>query len=313
MKISVVTTLYHSEPFVREFYRRMADEVKLISTDYEIIFVNDGSPDRSGEMVLELQQSDANVVLIELSRNFGHQKALITGLKHAKGDFIFMIDSDLEEEPELLGQYWKEINADPDTDVVYGIQEKRKGNWFERNSGSLYYKLFSMLSTQKYPANSLTARLMRKQYVRSLDLFNEKESDLWGVFILAGFRQKEIPVRKGFKGRTTYTFRRKLAIAIATITTLTHRPLYLVAMAGLIITLLSLLFTVIMVIDHIIQGDADKWWITLVSIWFIGGLVLFAIGIVGVYIGKMFLEIKNRPFSIIKKIHRAKTNDYETD
>lgn len=306
MKLSVVTTLYHSEPFIRDFYRRTIAEVKKIKADYEFIFVNDGSPDRSTQIVLELQQLDQDIVLIDLSRNFGHQKALITGLKYAQGDYVFMIDSDLEEDPELLSVFWAELQQSPQLDVVYGVQNKRKGNWFEKISGRLYYSFFSLLSKHEYQVNSLTARLMTRQYVLSLNEFEEKESDLWGVFILTGFQQKGVIVHKGYKGRSTYTLRRKFGMAIATITTLTHRPLYLVIISGFIIALVSLLFAITMVIDHFINGDADRWWIILISIWFLGGLVILCIGVIGVYISKMFLEIKNRPFSIIKKIYRKK-------
>ncbi len=306
MKISVVTTLYHSAPFVQEFYERMVAEVKKLTEDYEIIFVNDGSPDNSAELALALQSTDPDVVLIDLSRNFGHQKALITGLTHASGDYVFMIDSDLEEAPELLSTYWEELKKFPDTDVIYGIQHKRKGNWFERVSGKLYYYLFSLLSKQDYPANSLTARLMSRQYVLSLEKFSEKESDLWGIFILAGFRQKGIIVQKGYKGRTTYNLRRKLGIALATITTLTHKPLYLVTLTGILLTLLSSVYAIVLLIRYIITGNLDKWNLLMGSVWLLGGIIVLSMGVISVYISKMFLEIKNRPFSIIKKIHRKK-------
>ncbi len=306
MKLSVITTLYYSEPFIKDFFRRTIAEVKKITTDYEFIFVNDGSPDLSTKVVLELQELDPNIILIDLSRNFGHQKALITGLKYTQGDYVFMIDSDLEEDPELLSSFWNELQESPQLDVVYGVQSKRKGDWFEKISGKLYYSFFSLLSKHEYPANSLTARLMTRQYVLSLNEFEEKESDLWGVFVLTGFQQKGIIVNKGYKGRSTYTLRRKVGMAIATITTLSHRPLYLIIITGFIITLVSLLFAITMVIDHFINGDADRWWVTLISIWLLGGLMILSIGVLGVYISKMFLEIKNRPFSIIKKIYSKK-------
>ena len=306
MKLSIVTTLYHSEPYLQEFYDRMSSAASSLTGDYELIFVNDGSPDHSDEKILELQEKDDRVVLIQLSRNFGHQKALVTGLNYASGDYIFMIDSDLEEDPELLALYWKEMQDSPAYDVVFGIQQKRKGNWFERISGSLYYSFFNLLSRQNYSPNTLTARLMTSQYVESLKKFEEKESDLWGVFVLAGFNQHAIPVTKGFKGKTTYSLRRKLEIALSTITTLTHRPLYLIMALGLLICLVSLGLCIYLLVDYIIHGRTDHWWMMLTSIWLIGGLVLFSIGIIGVYLGKMFLEIKNRPVSVIKTIHSRK-------
>src|SRR6478736_635174 len=175
MKLSVVATLYYSEQFIEEFYNRLVRTVKEITPDYEIIFVNDGSPDSSQEKVLNLRKTDPNVSLIELSRNFGHQRAIITGLNHAEGDYIFLIDTDLEEAPELLMPLWQELRQNPDADVAYGMQKNRKGGWFERITGEIHYKLFSFLADYDYPPNPLTARLMSKRYLEALKNFTETE------------------------------------------------------------------------------------------------------------------------------------------
>ena len=190
MKISIVTSLYYSEGFIEEFYERSVASVKKITDDYEFIFVDDGSPDQSGQKVISLQERDQRIVLIELSKNFGHHKALFTGLKHATGDYIFLIDVDLEEDPELLSVFWEALQAEKDADVIYGTQAKRKGAYFEKASGRFYYRLISLLSKTNYPADSLTARLMSHRYVDGLKQLEEKEADLWGLFILTGFKQK---------------------------------------------------------------------------------------------------------------------------
>ena len=127
MKLSIVTTLYKSSPYIDEFYVRISKEAQKITNDYEIIFVDDGSPDDSLLKVVALYERDSRVKVVELSRNFGHHKAIMTGLSCAKGDFVFLIDSDLEEAPELLGSFWNELQKEDDLDVVYGVQEKRKG------------------------------------------------------------------------------------------------------------------------------------------------------------------------------------------
>ncbi len=303
MKLSAVTTLFHSDSFIKEFYQRITTEIRKITEDYEIIFVNDGSPDDSTTMVLELQKSDPAVILIELSRNFGHHKAMMTGLKFTVGDYIFMIDSDLEEDPELLSLFWVQLNEARDTDVIYGVQKKRKGSLFEKISGNVYYNFLSLISKNKYPANTLTARLMSRRYLDALKQFEEKEADLWGLFILNGFQQKGIAVNKKYKGRTTYNLRRKIGVGIDTITTLTHRPLYIIAVFGIIITLLSLLNALVLVIIYFRTGIVNSQSIIIGSIWLMGGLILLALGIISVYISKMFLEVKGRPMSIIKKIY----------
>jgi putative glycosyltransferase len=304
MKLSAVTTLFHSDPFIKEFYQRITAEIKKITDNYEIIFVNDGSPDNSTEVVLQLQESDESVILIELSKNFGHHKAMMTGLRFAEGDYIFMIDSDLEEDPELLSHFWKQLQDSKNTDVVYAIQKKRKGSWFEKISGKLYYTLFSTLSTTKYPVNTLTARIMSRRYLEALKGFEEKEADLWGLFVLTGFKEERIIVNKKHKGQSTYTLRRKIGIMIDTITTLTHRPLYLIIVVGLIVTIASIVNAFVLAVTYFRTGDVSSPKIIIGSIWLMGGFILTALGIISIYLSKMFLEVKNRPLSIISKIHR---------
>lgn len=304
MKVSVLTTLYYSSAYVHEFYNRCLVSVKKTGWEYEFIFVNDGSPDDSLQKAVDLTKTDQNCKVIDLSRNFGHAKAIMTGLHHCAGDYVFLIDCDLEEDPELLDLFWERIQADKSLDVVYGTQIKRRGGWFERTSGWLFYKLVSTLTSVDYPSNSLTARIMTKRYVDAVTLYRERELEIWGVFVLSGFNQLAIPVNKGFKGSTTYTFRRKLGVAIDAITSLSNRPLYFTFVIGF----LSFFFacvnvTVIVYKKLFLDVDIEGWASTLASIWLVGGMILFVLGIFGIYLSKMFNEIKARPLSIIKKIY----------
>jgi len=161
MKVSVVTTMYRSRSFLAEFYRRALEAVNKLGLTYEFIFVNDGSPDDSLAVALDIQKSDRNVMVIELSRNFGHHKAIMAGLREASGDLTFLVDCDLEEEPELLISFYNKMN-ESESDVVYGVQEKRKGKFSERFFGSVFYKVFNYFSEQPIPENILMARLMKK-------------------------------------------------------------------------------------------------------------------------------------------------------
>src|SRR3954468_11917273 len=138
VKLSIVTTLYRSASTINEFYRRILAAAELITGDIELVLVNDGSPDNSLDLAVELHRTDARVVVVDLSRNFGHHKAMMTGLAHATGDLVLLIDSDLEEEPELLG-YFHERFAKGDCDVVFGVQETRRGGLFERVTGALFF------------------------------------------------------------------------------------------------------------------------------------------------------------------------------
>jgi len=309
MKISVVTTLYHSSSYIHEFYNRCLACVKKTGLDYEFVFVNDGSPDDSLQKVLALSDSDKNIVTIDLSRNFGHHEAIMTGLKCCSGDYIFLIDCDLEEEPELFDLFWAKIQEDPSWEVVYGVQTKRKGGLFERISGALFYNIISKLTSIDYPANSLTARVMTKRYVEAVVQYKETELEIWGIFVLSGFRQLAIPVTKGFKGSTTYTLWRKLGMAVDAITSLSNRPLYLAFIIGLLCFVFSCINVGVIVYKKLfLDVDIEGWASTVASIWLVGGMILFVLGIFGVYLSKMFNEIKARPLSIIRKIYRHDDN-----
>lgn len=305
MKISIVSTLYRSSPYIDEFYRRVKATVTKLGLEHEIILVNDGSPDNSLEIALNLQQSDSALVIVDLSRNFGHHKAIMTGLKVATGDYIYLIDSDLEENPEILELFWSEMQTSNTIDVVFGIQESRKGGIFERASGKWFYRIFSLLADIDYPHDTLTARLMKKKYVDGVLSFPEKSLEIWGVFVLTGFNQKGVKVKKGNKGSSTYTFRKKLRMALESITSFSHKPLYLIFLLGLIVTSLAVVNIGWIIFKRIKYDEAVEGWASiLASIWLVGGIVIFILGVIGIYLSKMFVELKNRPLTIIKDIYK---------
>lgn len=306
MMLSVVATLYKTEEYIEEFFLRIVKIIdKLNISDYEIIFVDDGSPDNSLERAIFLTK-DSHVKVIELSRNFGHHKAMMTGLQNAKGDLVFLIDSDLEEEPELLESFYQELKAKK-CDVVYGIQGERKGNFFERISGPLYYKIFNFFSGINIPQNIITARLMKKNYVDALVSFKERELNCAGVWSLTGFDQRPYIVKKGSHSPTTYSLSKKISIMVSAITNFSSRPLFLICFFGGFVSVFSVFYVVYLLIHKIFLNKIPDGWTSLMaSIWLIGGLIIFFIGIVGIYISKIFTEVKQRPYTIIKKIYGGK-------
>ncbi|MBI1770276.1 MAG: glycosyltransferase family 2 protein [Bacteroidetes bacterium] len=304
MKLSIVTTMYYSRNYLPEFYKRTLSVTQLLNLPYEFIFVDDGSPDDSLQIALQLQNDDPNIKIIELSKNFGHQKAIMTGLQFAEGDFVYLIDCDLEEEPELLKEFWSKIQNARDVDVVYGVQTKRKGSWFERFSGRLFYKMLSSLSSVKYPTDTMTARIMSRNYVDSLLQFREKELDLWSIFAIAGFRQIPVAATKGYKGVSTFTFKKKIKRAVEVITSFSHRPLYLTFILGILSFVIALINVGIIVYDKIIlEVNVEGWASILASVWLVGGMILLVLGIFGIYLSKMFLEIKSRPLTIVRNVY----------
>jgi putative glycosyltransferase len=311
MRLSVVTTLYHSASYIEEFYRRVVASVQTITPDYEIVFVNDGSPDESLELALALFKRDRRVKIVDLSRNFGHHRAIMTGLAHAHGDLVFLIDSDLEEAPEMLKTFYEEMKNSR-TDVVYGVQKRRKGKSFERISGEVYYVLFNLLSGYKAASNVLTARLMTGEYVRALVEHKEREFDIMGLWLLTGFRQTAVAVDKLSKGTTVYSLRRKISLSINTITAFSSRPLLAIFLLGVIVLGSSGVAALYLLLEHLIGGAVGAWSIAIVSIWLLGGLIISCLGVIGIYTAKIFIETKQRPYTIVRKFYAEEaTRDNE--
>ena len=191
MKLSIVATLYQSAPYINEFHKRACAAARqLVGEDFEILLVNDGSPDNSLDLAIRLTEQDSHVVVVDLSRNFGHHKAMMTGLAHAKGERVFLIDSDLEEEPEWLDAFAKQMRVD-ESDVVYGVQDRRKGGLFESCTGWIFYRIFRLLTGIAQPDNIVTARLMTRRYVKALVAHQERELNI-GFFIQRQYDYSDI-------------------------------------------------------------------------------------------------------------------------
>ena len=304
VKLSIVATLYHSAPYIAEFHQRAsAAASQLAGEDYEIILVNDGSPDNSLDLAVQLAESDGHVVVVDLSRNFGHHKAMMTGLAHAKGEQIFLIDSDLEEEPECLIGFSDQMLSDP-CDVVYGVQEQRKGNWFERWSGQWFYFFFKALTGLALPENIVTARLMTRRYVDSLLRHEEREVFMAGLWYITGFVQRSQTVKKHSTSETTYTFRRKMSLLVNSVTSFSNAPLVSIFYIGISISLFALLYIGYLFIQWIfLAKPLSGWTSVMASIWLLGGMVISFIGVVGIYLSKIFSEAKQRPYTIVRHVY----------
>lgn len=306
MKLSVVTTLYGSEATVEEFHRRMSRAAQPVAREVEFVYVNDGSPDRSLERVLELRRRDPRISIVDLARNFGHHPALMTALEAASGDFIFLIDSDLEEAPELLPDFWQTLNDNPTADAVYGVQVRRKGGLSERLAGRLWYALFCRLTDLAYPADGLTARLMTRRFVDAVLLHKERDLDMMGIFALAGHEQISIPATKTSKGKTSYTAGRRLGIALTGLISFTTAPLTLILVLGLLIVLASLVAGAVwLLLACTGAAGFSLAGLALWSIWFVAGLLLTALGILALYTGRILKEAKARPRAIVRHFYEA--------
>jgi len=304
MKLSIVTTLYQSESTINKFHALISSEAKkLVSIDYEIIYVNDCSPDKSLEKAIIIFKKDKQTKIIDLSKNFGHHKAIMTGLDYASGDLVFLIDVDLEEDPRYLKKFFSEIKKDG-CDVIYGQQKIRRGNWYAKIYGTLFWKFFNKISGLHMGINPSTIRIMSRRYIDALLLHKENEVFLNGLWAITGFVQKPYLITKENYSQTTYTFLKKIHLVVNAITSFSNQPLIAIFYMGVIILSFSSVYIMILLYQYYSNNvSVDGWTSMIASIWFLGGLMITFMGIIAIYLSKVFIESKRRPYTITKKIY----------
>jgi len=302
MKLSIVTTLFSSSLYIEAFFKSVSLAAKdFAGEDYEIIFVNDGSPDNSLIIATKLAKSDPRITVIDLSRNFGHHKAMMTGISHSQGEYVFLIDCDLEEDVNWLDHFSQVLFAE-NADMVFGHQKSRKGGFFERFSGYIFYKLLSLFTDINHPSNITTARLMTRRYVNALTAHKEREINIGGLWFVTGFKQVSAPVKKLSSSPSTYTFRKKLSHLVNAITSFSSKPLVLIFYIGLLVTFSSIIYIGYLIYTYFLGMPPVGYTSMLASIWLLSGLIILMQGILGIYISKIFSEVKARPYTIIKEI-----------
>jgi len=303
MKLSIVTTLYHSAPYIDDFYRRVSAAASKIANDYEIVFVNDGSLDDSLDIAVKLYKKDRKVKILDLSCNFGHHKAIMTGLSYAKGELVFLIDCDLEIKPEVLAEFYNKFN-ESGADVIYGVQGERQDGLLNILCAKIYYKIFNWLASDPLPMNLTTVRLMSKRYVSALVAHREREILIAGLWAITGFKQIPILVYKSYKKESVYTLRRKIALIVNGIVSFSNKPLIFIFYIGSIISAIATVAALYLIIKRLFFGILLSGWVSLiVSIWLLSGLIMFCLGIIGIYLSKIFVETKQRPYTIIREIY----------
>jgi len=302
LRLSIVSTLYKSSAHVEDFLSACRQAALNFGGMYEIILVNDGSPDNSVEIVKQLAPKTTDIVLIDLSRNFGHHNALLEGLKHAHSEFVYLLDSDMEEEPNWLPDLYDTLIRD-NADVVICIQSKRKGRTLERLSGHIFYWMMNKITPLKIQKNAMTARLMSRRYVDAMRAYQEQAIFLPGLFAHAGFQQSTLEFTKGSQSATSYSLRRRAALAVNAISAFSSAPLRYVFYTGVTISVYAFFGAVALIISWFFMAKAPSGWTSIfVSLWLLGGLILTSIGVMGLYLSRIFDEVKSRPTVIIKEV-----------
>lgn len=302
MRVSIVIPCYNEEGNIPLLHERLS---RLLASqqDYEIIFVDDGSSDATLTRIWGLSQQDGRVRYISFSRNFGHQNALKAGLDGASGDCVISMDADLQHPPELIDRMlekWRE-----GYDIVYTIRDdSRDGNLFKKITSRLFYALINRFVDFKIERGAADFRLLDRRVVDVVRNFNESFLFFRGLMGWLGFRQFGISYTPGvrYAGHTKYSLRKMLSFALAGITSFSVKPLHFATVAGFLLSGMAALYALYAIYVYLFTNDAVAGWTSvLASVLFIGGFQLIILGIIGEYIGKMFVEIKGRPSYIVKE------------
>ena len=303
--ISIVSTMYRSRTFMPVFLDECLAALRDIGcADFEIVLVNDGSPDGSLPYVLQRCAEIPQLVVVDLSRNFGHHHAIRAGLCMSQGRDVFLIDCDLEVRPSTLAEFAAK-RRQSGADLVYGYQEARKGGRFERLSGALFWKGLNALSDVRIPENMATERLMSRRFVDALLQLGDYNLFLGGMMSWTGFLQIGIPVAKTQRvGRSSYTLMKRLQLMVNAVSSFSSKPLTWLFNIGVLITLLSFSYVGYLIFRKLVFGDALLGFTSMMGLTALSlGIMTTGVGLVGIYMGKVFNQVQNRPTFIIKDVH----------
>ena len=300
--ISVVIPVYKAEGCLYELYRRLKASLETINDDFEIVLVEDCGGDRSWQMILDLAKRDARVRGIQFSRNFGQHYGITAGLDHCNGDWVVVMDCDLQDRPEEIPRLY--AKAQEGYDVVLARRGRRQDPALKRFASWLFYKLFSYLADMDYDGETGNFRIVSRKVVTSFRAMQERLRFFGGLVSWMGFPTASIDVQhdERFAGQTSYTFRKLWKLASETIIAYSDKPLRLAIRFGFVISALAFAYGGYIVYFALVHGASITGWSSLiVSLYFLGGIIISILGILGVYLGKAFDEVKRRPLYIINR------------
>lgn len=304
--ISVVLPCYRTAACLQELHRRLVACFVRQGFAYEIIFVNDGSPDRDWEVISELCAQDPCVVGINLSRNFGQHTAITAGLDHTRGDWVVVMDADLQDQPEEIETLY--ARAQEGYDVVFGMRQDRQDPFLKVLSSRIFNWMFNRLSAVKFKPTASNFSISRDIVIRNFRRLRERSRSFGLNLLWLGFRVGYAPVKHSerYAGNTSYSLAKSIQLAIDSIVSQSDRPLRFSIQFGLGISLISALVAIYYTIRYFAFHSAPAGWTsTIVSLFFLCGLLFANLGIIGLYLGKTFEESKDRPLYIIREVTNA--------
>jgi glycosyltransferase involved in cell wall biosynthesis len=306
--LSIVAPVYDEELLVEEFVARAC--AAAAGYQFELVIVDDGSSDRTPELLDRIAATDPRVRVIHLSRNFGHQAAITAGLEHARGDVVAMLDADLQDPPELIGEMvarWSQ-----GADVVYAVREQRVGETaFKLATASWFYKLFNKLTQVDLEPNSGDYRLLDRRALDALLAMTERSRFLRGMTVWVGFNQTAVSYQRDARhaGETKYTLRKMLRFSLDAIASFSHLPLQLATYAGILSAGVAFVAIPVVIGLRVFDSYLPGFSSITIAILLLGGIQLIALGVIGEYVGRIYDEVKHRPLYIVRDERNAPAAD----
>lgn len=301
---SVIVPMYNEEEVIVHTYRRLKAVMDTTDKPYELIFVNDGSKDRTVQIMKALGEEDPNVRLIDFSRNFGHQIAISAGMDYAEGDAIVVIDADLQDPPEVILKMidkWKE-----GYEVVYGRRLKRKGETlFKKLTALAFYRLLKSMTSVDIPLDTGDFRLIDRKVCDVLRGLKEKNRFVRGLISWIGFRQTSVEYvrEERFAGETKYPLKKMISFALDGITSFSYKPLKIASYLGFALSIGGFLYLLVVLYQRLFTDTTETGWTTIVALNLLfNGIILILLGVIGEYIGRIYDESKNRPLYIVREV-----------
>jgi dolichol-phosphate mannosyltransferase len=308
---SVVVPMYNEEEVIGESLKRLTKVMIQAGQPYELLFVDDGSRDKSAQIVADASQKDESVKLIRFSRNFGHMAAITAGLDFALGDAVMIIDADLQDPPELFLEMiakWRE-----GFDVVYGQRSERKGETiFKKISANIFYRFIRAMTEVDMPVDTGEFRLIDRKVCDAIKGIREKSRYIRGLVSWVGFKQTAVHYirEKRFAGTTKYPLSKMIKFAIDAITAFSYKPLKAATQLGMGISVLSFFYLIYVLWQKLFTTSTTPGWASMVAIiTFSQGIVLMVLGLIGEYIGRIFEEVKGRPIYLVQEFIGSETKD----
>lgn len=305
--LSVVIPVYGCREALTELHSRIVTTLEQLNKEFEIIMVDDHCPQNSWIDIRKLCEEDSRVVGIKLSRNFGQMRAITAGLKEARGKWIVVMDCDLQDRPEAIKDLLEK--AEEGYDIVYSKRKNRKDSLIVRTLSKLFYSVYNHFSDMRYDFEVGNLSIAKRDVVNAFLSMSEQTRDYIMFLMWLGFKDTTIEIEGDARhsGKSSYTFKKKMHLAISIIVEQSNKPLFLSVKLGFLISGAALLYILYVIIRVCLYNDLNEGWSsTVASIYLMGGLILSALGIMGIYIGNIFSETKNRPLFIVEETLNSK-------